>query len=198
MISFFKSTFRRFFNLFTAASNARKAVTSLAQDLESELTRTNDEPTPVSLTAIEQVAQVMRVFQVEPTPENWKLYSSLIREELTELDREIRRKVINRDDVLKESADLLWVVYSKLLLMFTPEQIQLAISLVAQSNLTKALPDTLHNRQELYDYIQSLNGDYEITETEIDGQAFIFAKNTVSGKYQKGPRYQKPVLTGIA
>ena len=194
MISFFKSTFRRFFNLFTSGTKTSAVV----EDVKSELTRTNDEPTPVSLTAIEQVAQVMRVFQVEPTPENWKLYSSLIREELTELDREIRRKVINRDDVLKESADLLWVVYSKLLLMFTPEQIQLAISLVAQSNLTKALPDTLHNRQELYDYIQSLNGDYEITETEIDGQAFIFAKNTVSGKYQKGPRYQKPVLTGIA
>ena len=194
MISFFKSTFRRFFNLFTSGTKTSAVV----EDVKSELTRTNDESTPVSLTAIEQVAQVMRVFQVEPTPENWKLYSSLIREELTELDREIRRKVINRDDVLKESADLLWVVYSKLLLVFTPEQIQLAISLVAQSNLTKALPDTLHNRQELYDYIQSLNGDYEITETEIDGQAFIFAKNTVSGKYQKGPRYQKPVLTGIA
>ena len=194
MISFFKSTFRRFFNLFTSGTKTSAVV----EDVKSELTRTNDESTPVSLTAIEQVAQVMRVFQVEPTPENWKLYSSLIREELTELDREIRRKVINRDDVLKESADLLWVVYSKLLLVFTPEQIQLAISLVAQSNLTKALPDTLHNRQELYDYIQLLNGDYEITETEIDGQAFIFAKNTVSGKYQKGPRYQKPVLTGIA
>ncbi len=150
------------------------------------------------LTVIEQVARTMYVFQVERTAENWKLYSALIREELGELDRETRKKVVDRESVLKESADLLWVVLSKLLLEFTPEQIEEAIARVAESNLSKAMPDTLQNRNAMQSYIATLDGEYSIVETDLDNEAWIFVKNTATGKYQKGPQYQKPVLTDIA
>lgn len=157
-----------------------------------------DVPVAQPLTVIEQVARTMYVFQVASTMENWKLYSALIREELGELDRETRKKVVDREAVLKESADLLWVVLSKLLLEFTPEQIEEAIARVAESNLSKAAPDTLQNREALQAYIATLDGDYSIVETELDGETWIFVKNTTTGKYQKGPNYKKPVLTDLA
>ena len=114
-----------------------------------------------------------------------KLYSTLVREELKEALQEIRRKEPDREYLLKEVCDLIWVANGFALTQFTPQEIERAFEEVYKSNMSKVC-----TRKQAEPYLE----DHEYIEiNETTG----YLRRKSDGKYVKGPNYTLPNLSFI-
>lgn len=132
---------------------------------------------------IKLVFDWMFLFNHVPNLDNYKLYTKLIREELSELDN-----AQTPEEMAKEAGDLLWVTLGKVLQILTPEQITEVIERIYVSNMSKAYPNRVS--AEAYLMEAGLFLDHDVVQLP-----FHYAiKRKLDGKIVKGGNYKPAVL----